>query len=142
MTSADDMADFFAPCERSNFRSRDEILDGIRSDKYELIRHTSETGVPAASMLETYRRRSKHVGQFAERSSHANRMVNDIDAYVRELENATDDIIQLWSVTVDRTFSFSIFEGTVAGKILGCLYTADRRTVTSEEWDALWGHEQ
>jgi hypothetical protein len=142
MTSADDMADFFALCERSNFRSRDEILDGIRSDKYELIRHTSETGVPAASMLETYRRRSKHVGQFAERSSHANRMVNDIDAYVRELENATDDIIQLWSVTVDRTFSFSIFEGTVAGKILGCLYTADRRTVTSEEWDALWGHEQ
>jgi len=69
-------------------------------------------------------------------------MVDDIDAYVGELEDATDDVIQLWRVTVDRTFSYSIFEGTVAGKILGCLYTADRRTVTGEEWDALWGHEK
>lgn len=141
MTSADDIAAFIALCERSNFRGRDEIMDGIRSGKYELTQYTSETGVPVASMLEIYRRRSRHVGQFAERSSHASRMVDDIDAYVRELENAPDDVVKVWRVTVDRAWSYSIFEGAAARTILGCIYTADRRTFTSEGWDVLWGRE-
>jgi hypothetical protein len=138
MTSADDIADFIALCERSDFRSRDEILDGIRSKSYVLTRNGGN-GVPARRMLETYSRRSKHVGQFAINSKHAEQMVRDIDGYVRELENATDDLVKVWNVTVDNTFSYSIFEGTVAGKVLGCLYAADRRTLTSKEWDALWG---
>jgi hypothetical protein len=138
MTSSVDIEDFIALCERSNFRSRDEILDGIRSKTYVLTRPAGN-GVPAPRMLETYSRRSKHVAQFAVNSKHAEQMVRDLDAYVRELENATDDLIRIWNVTVDNTFSYSIFEGTVSGKILGCLYTADRRTVTNKEWDALSG---
>lgn len=137
MASVDDIEDFVDLCERSSFRCRDEILDGVRSKKYELTR-SSASGVPAASMLEIYKRRSRHVGQFAEKSIHASRMVRDIDAYVSQLENATDDVIELWQVTVDRRWRYSIFEGKLAEKILGCIYAADRRTFSSEEWDALW----
>lgn len=141
MKSASDIEIFVALCQRSNFRSRDEILEGIRLQKYELTRYSSEIGVPAASMLDVYRRRSKHIAQFAQKSSHAKRMLGDIDAYVTELENARDDEIKLWRLSVDGMWNWSLFEGTVAGKILGCIYGADRRSFSSDEWDRLWGRE-
>lgn len=139
MKSASDIEIFVALCQRSNFRSRDEILDGIRSKEYELIRYSGK-GVPSRSMLETYKRRSRHVGQLALQSRHAKQMVRDIDAYVSELENAPADEIMLWSVSVDSKSHYSVFEGVSSGRILGCVYAVDRRTVSSEEWDALWGH--
>jgi len=67
-------------------------------------------------------------------------MVGDIGAYVCELENAIDDEIKLWRVSVDSKSDYSIFEGVGAQKILGCIYTVDRRTVSREEWAELWGH--
>ena len=138
MTSGDDIDDFVALCGKSNFRNRDEVLDGIRSKKYELIRYRNGS-VPARSMLEIYKRRSQHVGQFAANSKHAARIASDIDAYLLELENAMDDEIKLWRVSEDGMWSYALFEGVAAGRILGCIYGVDRRTVSSEEWDRLWG---
>ena len=139
MKSASDIEIFVALCQRSNFRSRDEILDGIRSKKYELIHHSGK-GVPTRSMLETYKRRSRHVGQLALQSRHARQMVRDIDAYVSELENAPADEIMLWSVSVDSKSHYSVFEGVSSGRILGCIFGVDKRAVSRQEWDVLWGH--
>jgi hypothetical protein len=138
MTSADDIEYFVALCERSNFRSRDEIFDGIRSKKYDLTRYPKK-GVPAQSMLEIYRRRLRHIGHFADNSRHAEQMVGDIDAYVSELENAIEDEIKLWRVSVDGMWTYAIFEGTEVGKILGCIRVVDKRTVSDDEWKTLWG---
>ncbi len=140
MTSSVDIEDFIVLCERSNFQSRDVILEGVRSKKYELTRSSLDV-VPARRMLDIYSRRSRHVRQFAPNSEHATRMVGDIDAYVSALENATDDLIKLWTVSVDDTWSYSIFEGTLAKRIFGCIFTADRRNFSIEEWDELWGRE-
>jgi hypothetical protein len=133
-----DIAEFISLCRVSTFRDRDEILDGLESRKYKLARSVGES-VPAKSMLEVYRRRARHVSQFTDKSSHARRMVGNIVAYVCELENAPDDEIKLWRVTENGVRSYSIFQGVVSGKILGCVFGIDRRKVSEDEWKALWG---
>jgi len=132
--------DFVALCSRSDFSHREEILKGIHSGEYSLTNGSGRV-VPVENQLGIFRRRSEHVGRSASKSSHAKQMVDDINAYVCELEKAGDDEIRFWNVSVNEMSSYAIFEGVKAGKILGCIFGIDRTKVSVDEWNKIWGHD-
>ena len=89
-------------------------------------------------LLQTYRRRANHLNQFA--TPHAVRLREDVLAFCAALEETPPDCpISCCSLDLDDGRSIVLFERADTNALLGVLRTVDRRMVSDEDWDALWG---
>lgn len=126
---------FFELCKNSSFPHREELLIGINNDEYSL-ESFSNSQVPAKELSGTY----KIKAQIAARnnSGHAHRLVADTLMFVGELEKVSDDKINFWHFSIDKSSGFTAFEGVNSQKILGCILTVDKTKVSEIEWGKLW----
>lgn len=139
MSESDNLEQFRSICEKSSFRHRDQILLDINVREFSLSSR-AETRVPARSMLDIYKTRLAIGEKKAPFTNHSRSILDDVREYIAGLESVGEDFIRPWSVSFDNDVSyFTVFEAVNAGKAVGCIYGIDRRKVTEEEWDELWG---
>jgi hypothetical protein len=100
---------------------------------------TASSPVPLGpELLRTYRRRARHLNQFA--TPHAVRLREDVLAFCAALEKTPPDCpISCCSLDLDDGRSIVLFERADTNALLGVLRTVDQRMVSEEDWAALWG---
>ena len=132
---AEDVQRFLRLCENSAFPHREELLNGINSGEYRLESY-SHSEVPSESLLETYLVKAKvvagHVGE------HARRLASDTAAFIEELTKVSREKVNFWHFSVNESSGYTLFEGEDCGRILGCIFTVDRRKVSESDWEKLW----
>ncbi len=93
---------------------------------------------PGPELLRTYRLRAEHLGRFS--TPHAEQLRTDIVAFCAALEALPPECpIECCSLDLNDGRSLVLFERADTHGLLGILRTVDRRMVTDEEWDSLWG---
>lgn len=140
MSESANVEEFRGICKRSSFRHRDEILNRIASEQFSLTSRI-EARIPVSSMLDIYSVRLRIGEAKAPKTGHATSILTDIKEYIAGLKSVGGDYVRYWNLTFDEISYFSIFAAVNAQRVIGCIYGIDRRRVTSDEWNELWGED-
>lgn len=132
-----ELEQFIKHCEESAFRNRAELLDGIRSGQIGIESHRNASDYPSRHFLDIYQRRAEHLQQF--QTDHSKRLRNDVLEFVEHMLEIPDQrICGRWSFSKEPNITFSVFESTDTGRIIGCIKAVDKRLTSDLEWKQLW----
>ena len=126
----------------SEFRLKDELFAKLSSGECVLDYNPEgqQSSLPCSHFLHIYRRRAEHLRRFD--APHAQRLREDALALCEELAKTPDEICRLWVFSLPPYSDYTVFEGAESGRILGCLFTVDKRLAPSDEWERLWHGER
>lgn len=131
------MQEFLELCARSEFPNRDDVLRGLASGEYSLEDY-HEGKVPAFRLLNIYKTRAGRLAQYS--NEHAQKLRKDSLSLVAELKGLDHDFVNSWSVAINEFTSYFLFFAIGSDKIIGCLRVIDRRKVSEEKWNEIWGN--
>lgn len=142
LEKGDQIEQFLTLCESSPFPHRDELVRGISTGEYRLER-LSASGIPSKQLLEVYGVRARMLGDRILSNElkgvHAERLLSDTRFLVEALRKVPDESINFWSFSIDEASEYLAFEGINCERVLGCILTVDKRKISEDEWETLWG---
>ena len=124
---------------QKQFPHAEELLPAIRNHACSLYHAPGifERGVPISELLETYRRRAEHLKQFT--TNHARVLQQDTDHLCDRLQHTDDSRCRIWIFNFPNGRVITVFEGHPSGEILGALKIVDKREISENEWEEIWG---
>ncbi len=130
--------------EHSHFRHSEELIAGIRAGMCVLVRtpycrHSRRPLLPCRHFLKIYRYRAVHLSRY--QTAYACSLREDVLALCDELGKTLEEPVQFWRFSMARYYNFVVFEDANSHRILGCTFSADRRLMSEQEWEELWGIE-
>ena len=138
----EDIKRFLDVLEASEFPNRGDVIERINSEPRHL-EMSEGFSVPASSMREVYEIRLDIAERKNRQTPFAVDRLEELRHFVTNLEESpVDDEVALWILKVDDASSYHLFESRPHGKILGCFFGVDKRRVSAEKWQELWGIEE
>jgi hypothetical protein len=122
--------------ENSLFNHREKIIEGLKNGSL-ILEDKSENETHSQSLLEIYQHRAIGLAQ-RKKGVHAERLVKDTLAFCENLAKLPDEKVRFWHLKIDNVWGYTVFEGVESKSVLGCIFTADRRFVSEEEWNEIW----
>jgi hypothetical protein len=120
------------------FRHSKELLSDLQSGACRFHSCDEEQPLSRCShYLKIYRFRAEWVRQFS--SAHARSLLEDTEQLCNELAIHPASLCVTWTFT-GQHYAYSIFEESHTHRLLGCIKSVDRRMVSPEAWDRLWGN--
>lgn len=99
------------------------------------LESVSATPVNSTELLDIYRFRARHLGQFD--TPHANALRSDVTALVNALESGLDDGCRIFSFDFDDGHVCSFFEAS-SGRLLGAILARSKSKTPPDVWESLW----
>ena len=84
-----------------------------------------------------YAARHHHLGQFT--SAHAQRLRQEVLALLEALSKCSEDNARLWMFNGPEGLQVFAWDDPRTERLFGCVKVYDRRALSDEEWQELWG---
>jgi hypothetical protein len=134
----DAAGEFIERHKDSNFRHKETLFSALSSGACAL--HAGDEYdrglLTCKHYLDIYRRRLSHLQRFT--TPHAQSLKEDTAVLCEGLAVAQDETCRLWVFEMPPHHSFAVFEGAQTGRVLGCIFAADKRNMSSDDWEKLW----